>query len=382
MQQWFQVKAHVLRIIGTEKNNRVGQRHAFDQLNNMKEFTMQCPIPISDYPRVLLAHGGGGRLVHNLIEKMFSAAFSNDILKQDHDTVQIKIDPGKIAFTTDSYVVKPLFFPGGDIGSLAVNGTVNDLSMSGAIPKYLSLGLIIEEGFGMNDLWLVVQSIAAAAAAAGVKIATGDTKVVDKGKGDGIFINTSGIGVIEHNLNISPKNIQTGDVIIINGDIGRHGIAIMAQREGLEFEHTIQSGCASLEEIVQDIINAGVDVHCLRDLTRGGLSSTLNELADSSGNEIIIDETSVPVHEDVRGACEILGFDPMYVANEGKFIAIVPANDAEKCIKVMKAHQYGTDSSIIGRINSADEAIVKLKSRIGTMRILDMLSGEQLPRIC
>ncbi len=348
----------------------------------MKEFNLQCPIPISDYPKVLLAHGGGGNLMHNLIEKMFSAAFSNDILQQDHDSVQIKLDSGKIAFTTDSYVVKPIFFPGGDIGSLAVNGTVNDLSMSGAVPKYLSLGLIIEEGFAMNDLWLVVQSIALAAGAAGVKIATGDTKVVDKGKGDGIFINTSGIGVIEHKLSISPKNIQAGDVIIINGDIGRHGIAIMAKREGLEFEHTIQSDCAPLNEIVQDIINAGIDIHCLRDLTRGGLSSTLNELAASSHKEIIIDEISVPVHEDVRGACEILGFDPMYVANEGKFIAIVPANDAEKCIKVMKAHQDGLDSSLIGRINSADEAIVKLKSRIGTMRILDMLSGEQLPRIC
>jgi len=372
----------VLRIIDTEKNNRVGQRYAFDLLNIMKEFTMQCPIPISDCPRVLLAHGGGGKLMHNLIEKMFSAAFSNDILQQDHDSVQIKIDSAKIAFTTDSYVVKPIFFPGGDIGSLAVNGTVNDLSMSGAVPKYLSLGMIIEEGFAMNDLWLVVQSIASAAKAAGVKIATGDTKVVDKGKGDGIFINTSGIGLIEHTLNISPNNIQTGDVIIINGDIGRHGIAIMAEREGLEFEHTIQSDCAPLNEIVQDIINAGVDVHCLRDLTRGGLSSTLNELASSSHKEIIIDEISVPVHEDVRGACEILGFDPMYVANEGKFITIVPANDAAKCLEVMKAHKFGSDSSIIGSINSADEAIVKLKSRIGTMRILDMLSGEQLPRIC
>lgn len=348
----------------------------------MKNFNLQCPIPISDYPKVLLAHGGGGKLMHNLIEKMFGAAFSNDILKQDHDSVQIKINSGKIAFTTDSYVVKPLFFPGGDIGSLAVNGTVNDLSMSGAVPKYLSLGLIIEEGLAMNDLWLVVQSIASAAKDAGVNIATGDTKVVDKGKGDGIFINTSGIGLIEHNLNISPRNIQTGDVIIINGDIGRHGIAIMAKREGLEFEHTIQSDCAPLNEIVQDIINAGVDVHCLRDLTRGGLSSTLNELADSCGKEIIIDETTVPVHEDVKGACEILGFDPMYVANEGKFIAIVPANDAEKCLEVMKAHKYGSDSSIIGSINSPQEAIVKLKSRIGTMRILDMLSGEQLPRIC
>lgn len=348
----------------------------------MKNFNLQCPIPISDYPKVLLAHGGGGKLMHNLIEKMFSAALSNDILKQDHDSVRIELTENRIAFTTDSYVVKPIFFPGGDIGSLAINGTVNDLSMSGAIPKYLSLGLIIEEGFGMNDLWQVVQSLADAANTAGVKIVTGDTKVVDKGKGDGIFINTSGIGVIEHKLNISPKNIQTGDVIILNGDIGRHGIAIMAEREGLEFEHKIVSDCAPLNEIVQNIINAGIEVHCLRDLTRGGLSSTLNELAGSSLKEIIIEETAVPVNEDVKGACEILGFDPMYVANEGKFIAIVPANDAAKCLEIMKSHKYGIDSSIIGSINSADETIVKLKSRIGTMRILDMLSGEQLPRIC
>ncbi|MEO8512451.1 MAG: hydrogenase expression/formation protein HypE [Ignavibacteria bacterium] len=348
----------------------------------MKEFNLQCPIPISDYPKVLLAHGGGGKLMHSLIEKMFSAAFSNDILKQDHDSAQIELSGNKIAFTTDSYVVNPIFFPGGDIGSLAINGTVNDLSMSGAIPKYLSLGLIIEEGFGMNELWRVVQSIAESARAAGVKIATGDTKVVDNGKGDGIFINTSGIGVIEHKLNISPKNIQSGDVIILNGDLGRHGIAIMAEREGLEFEHKIVSDCAPLNEIVQNIISAGIDVHCLRDLTRGGLSSTLNELASSSQTEILIDEIAVPVHEDVQGACEILGFDPMYVANEGKFIAIVPSNDAEKCLAIMSSHKFGDGSSIIGRINSAGEAIVKLKSRIGTMRILDMLSGEQLPRIC
>ncbi len=348
----------------------------------MKEFNLQCPIPINDYPKVLLAHGGGGKLMHNLIEKMFSAAFSNDILKQDHDSAQIVLSGNKIAFTTDSYVVKPIFFPGGDIGSLAVNGTVNDLSMSAAIPNYLSLGLIIEEGFGMNELWMVVQSIAASARAAGVKIATGDTKVVDNGKGDGIFINTSGIGVIEHKLNISPRNIQPGDVIILNGDIGRHGIAIMAEREGLEFEHKIVSDCAPLNEIVQNIINSGIDVHCLRDLTRGGLSSTLNELAESSKKEIIIDETAVPVNEDVQGACEILGFDPMYVANEGKFIAIVPAGDADKCLEIMSSHKYGNGSAIIGKIGHENESIVKLKSRIGTMRILDMLSGEQLPRIC
>ncbi len=230
--------------------------------------------------------------MHNLIEKMFSFALSNDVLLQSHDSAQITLPQNKIAFTTDSYVVKPLFFPGGDIGSLAVNGTVNDLAMSGAIPMYISLGLIIEEGFAMEELWKVIQSIAAAAEAAGVKIATGDTKVVDKGKGDGIFINTSGIGVIEHSLNISPKNIHKGDVIILNGDIGRHGIAIMAEREGLEFDHKIKSDCAPLHGIVNDIIDSGIDVHCMRDLTRGGLSSTLNELADSAKCEIEIDEVT------------------------------------------------------------------------------------------
>lgn len=348
----------------------------------MKEFTLQCPIPISDYPKVLLAHGGGGKLMHTLIQKMFAAAFRNEILQQDHDSAQIQLSSSKIAFTTDSYVVKPIFFPGGDIGSLAINGTINDLAMSGAKPLYLSLGLIIEEGFAMEDLWKVVQSLARAAEDAGVKIATGDTKVVDKGKGDGIFINTSGVGIIEHNLNISPKSIRSGDAIIINGDIGRHGIAIMAEREGLEFEHKIESDCAPLNEIVLNIVNSGIDVHCLRDLTRGGLSSTLNELASSSGTEIIIDESLVPVREDVQGACEILGFDPMYVANEGKFNAIVPKRDADKCLEIMKAHKYGKDSVIIGEVSGNSESIVKLKSRIGTMRILDMLSGEQLPRIC
>jgi hydrogenase expression/formation protein HypE len=346
----------------------------------MKNFNLQCPIPISEYPRVLLAHGGGGRLMHNLIEKMFGAAFSNDILIQGHDSAQISLEGNKIAFTTDSYVVKPLFFPGGDIGTLAVNGTINDLAMSGAVSKYISLGLIIEEGFLMEDLWKVVQSIASEAKAAGVKIATGDTKVVDKGKGDGIFINTSGIGIIEHNLKISPLSIAPGDIIILNGDIGRHGIAIMAEREGLEFDHKIESDCAPLNGIVNDIISEGIEVHCLRDLTRGGLSSTLNELAEARKCEIIINETKVPVHEDVRGACEILGFDPMYVANEGKFIAIVKQEHAVKCLEILKSHN--NEASVIGNVASENDTVVKLKSRIGTTRIIDMLSGEQLPRIC
>jgi len=349
----------------------------------MKEFTLQCPIPINDYPKVLLAHGGGGKLMHQLIEKMFKTAFGNEYLAQGHDSTTLNLPTGKIAYTTDSYVVKPLFFPGSDIGKLAIYGTVNDLSMSGAKPLYISLGLIIEEGFEMELLWKVVTSIKEATDEADVKIVTGDTKVVDKGKGDGIFINTSGIGIIEHQLNISPNSIRKGDVILINGDVGSHGMAIMSEREGLEFGTKIQSDCAPLNLIVEEIINAGIDVHCMRDLTRGGLTSAMNELAEQSKSEILIIEDSVPVREDVQGACEMLGFDPFYVANEGKFIAIVPAKDAEKCLGIMKKNEYGKDSGIIGRVTGTDKSgIVKLKSSIGTVRILDMLSGEQLPRIC
>jgi hydrogenase expression/formation protein HypE len=313
---------------------------------------------------------------------MFKPAFENKFLGQNHDSTVIDINGTRIAFTTDSYVVKPLFFPGGDIGSLAVNGTVNDLSMSGAEPAYLSLGLIIEEGFLMEDLWRIVQSINSAAKAAGVEVVTGDTKVVDKGKGDGIFINTSGIGFVKEGIEISPKKICAGDVIILNGDLGRHGIAIMAEREGLEFESKIESDCAPLNGIVKDILACGADVHCMRDLTRGGLSSTLNELAESSGMEILIDETAIPVREDVQGACEILGFDPLYVANEGKFIVFVNPKDAQNCLKIMKSHPFGKDSVIIGTVAETSKPLVKLKSKIGTTRILDMLSGEQLPRIC
>jgi hydrogenase expression/formation protein HypE len=347
-----------------------------------KDFTLSCPLPISDYPHVLLAHGGGGKLMQTLIDKMFRPSFTNSLLEQNHDSTIINLEGTKIAFTTDSYVVKPIFFPGGDIGTLAVNGTVNDLAMSGAKPLYLSLGMIIEEGYPMEELWKVVSSIKDAAKTAGVEVVTGDTKVVDKGKGDGIFINTSGIGIINHDIKISPKNIKPGDVIILNGDIGRHGICIMAEREGLEFESKIQSDCAPLNSIVQMLIDEKINIHCMRDLTRGGLSSGLNELAEASSTEIIIDEKLVPVNEDVQGACEILGFDPMYVANEGKFIVFVNADDAVKCLNLMKSHPLGKDSVIIGEVNEASRPIVKLKSRIGTTRILDMLSGEQLPRIC
>ena len=347
-----------------------------------KEFSLSCPIPISDYPKVLLAHGGGGKLMQSLIDKMFRLSFSNSLLAQNHDSTVIDIKASKIAFTTDSYVVKPIFFPGGDIGTLAVNGTVNDLAMSGAEPRYISIGMIIEEGFSMEDLWKVVQSINASAKEAGVEIVTGDTKVVDKGKGDSIFINSSGIGLIEKDLNISPANIKPGDLIIVNGDLGRHGIAIMAEREGLAFESKIKSDCAPLNGIVKKLIDSGIDIHCMRDLTRGGLSSALNELAESSKTEILIDDISIPVHEDVQGACEILVFDPLYVANEGKFVVFVNPNNANKCLELMKSHPFGTESAIIGKVTGGTRPIVKLKSRIGTVRILDMLSGEQLPRIC
>ncbi|MBM3890807.1 MAG: hydrogenase expression/formation protein HypE, partial [Verrucomicrobia bacterium] len=259
------------------------------------EFAPACPIPISNYPNVMLAHGGGGRLMHQLIEKMLVPAFGNALLDARHDGAVLQIGDARLAFTTDSYVVRPLFFPGGDIGQLAVHGTVNDLAMCGARPLYLSAGFIIEEGLPMETLWRIVQSMRQAADAAGVQLVTGDTKVVDKGKGDGIFINTAGIGVVEHDCVIAPKSVQAGDCLLVNGDLGRHGIAIMAVREGLQFETTIESDSAALAGIVQELLRAGIEVHCLRDLTRGGLASALNEIAETANVGIAIDESAIPV---------------------------------------------------------------------------------------
>ena len=346
---------------------------------NEKDFILSCPIPIANYPQVLMAHGGGGKLMQQLIEKMFIAAFGNSYLEQRTDSVLLSLEKNRIAFTTDSYVVKPLFFPGGDIGSLAVNGTINDLSMSGAKPMYLSVGMIIEEGLPMEVLWRIVNSLKTNCENAGVKIVTGDTKVVDKGKGDGIFINTSGIGVIEHNFLIAPSEIKEGDLIFINGDIGRHGIAIMATRENLEFETVIESDCAPLNHVVQGLLNNKVEVHCMRDLTRGGLVSALVELSNASGYEFVIKEKDVPVREDVNGACELMGFDPMFVANEGRFIAFIPEEFSDDALQIL--NKYG-EGKIIGRVEKKNNDGVTLISRIGTKRILDMISGEQLPRIC
>lgn len=347
-----------------------------------EDFTLTCPIPLSDYPQVLLAHGGGGRLMQQLIEKIFGPAFKNPYLDERHDGAALSINGAKLAFTTDSYVVQPLFFPGGDIGELAINGTVNDLAMCGARPLYLSAGVILEEGLPMEMLWRVVRSMQQAAEAARVQLVTGDTKVVDRGKGDGIFINTAGIGVIEHNGTIAPKSVRAGDLIFLNGDIGRHGIAIMAVREGLSFESAIESDSAPLADLVLKLLDAGIEIHCLRDLTRGGLASALNEIAETAGVGISIDESLIPVREDVQGACEILGLDPLYVANEGRFAAFIAPSDAERALQIMRSHPLGREACLIGRVAEDPSGLVTMKSRIGSNRIVDMLSGEQLPRIC
>jgi hydrogenase expression/formation protein HypE len=279
-------------------------------------------------------------------------------------------------------VVHPLFFPGGDIGSLAINGTVNDLSMCGARPVYLSCGLILEEGLAMETLWAVVQSLKQSAEIAGVQLVTGDTKVVDRGKGDGVFINTAGIGIVEHDLTIAPSGVRAGDLVLLSGDIGRHGIAIMAMRQGLEFESKIESDCAPLNGAVQKLISGKVGVHCLRDLTRGGLGTTLIEIAEATRLQITIDESKIPVRDDVAGACEVLGFDPLYLANEGRMIVFVPENEAARALELLRTDPHTAGAVEIGRVSAESGGLVKMKSRIGTTRILDMLSGEQLPRIC
>jgi hydrogenase expression/formation protein HypE len=349
---------------------------------NRRDFTPVCPIPIAQYPHVLMAHGGGGRLMHQLISKMFLAAFRNPSLETQHDSTVVAWTGRKLAFTTDSYVVRPLFFPGGDVGSMAVHGTVNDLAMSGARPLYLSAAFIIEEGLPMETLWKIACSMQQAAERCGVQIITGDTKVVDKGKGDGVFLNTAGIGIVEHDLKIAPQSVQPGDAVLVSGDLGRHGMAIMAVREGLQFESAIESDSAPVHEIVRELLKAGIEIHCLRDLTRGGLASALNEIAGAARVRIEIVEKSVPVREDVHAACEMLGLDPLHVACEGRFVAFVAAADADRALTIMRGHVLGGGAAAIGRVADSSAPLVTLKSAIGASRILDMPSGEQLPRIC
>lgn len=343
---------------------------------------MQCPVPIGRYTHVVMAHGGGGRLMHDLIERVFLRRFGPSDISSTHDSATLDAEGRTLAFTTDSYVVRPLFFPGGDIGSLAVNGTVNDLAMSGARPVAMSAAFILEEGLPVETLDRIVVSMQQAAAAAGISVVTGDTKVVDRGKADGVFINTAGIGFIEHDLRIRPSSIRPGDAVIVSGDLGRHGIAVMAVREDLGFETSIESDCAPLARPVLDMISAGVEVHCLRDLTRGGLASALNELACGAGVGIRLEESRIQVREDVLGACELLGFDPLYVANEGRFVAFVPERDADRAIEVLARHEVSAGSVRVGHVSDEAVPLVTLATRSGSTRIVDMLTGEQLPRIC
>jgi hydrogenase expression/formation protein HypE len=345
-------------------------------------FSLSCPFPIQNYPNVLMAHGGGGKLMHQLIGKMIVPAFQNPLLGAQHDASVFSLGEHRLAFTTDSYVVRPMFFPGGDLGSLAVHGTINDLAMAGARALHLSAAFIIEEGLPMETLWKIISSMQLAARRSQVQIITGDTKVVDKGKGDGLFINTAGIGVVEHSLNIAPQSVQPGDAVLVNGDLGRHGMAIMSAREGLEFESAIESDSAPLNEVVQALLRAGIEVHCLRDCTRGGLTSVLNEIAEAVGLSIRIEENLIPVREDVRAACEILGLDPFQVACEGRFVAFVPAAHASKALEILQRSNGATGACQIGAVTAEHEPKVLLKSRIGAQRILDMSTGEQLPRIC
>lgn len=343
-------------------------------------FVLSCPVPLFQTDTIELAHGSGGLLTHRLIDGMFRPAFAASNDDFTHDGALLETGGAPLAFTTDSYVVRPLFFPGGDIGSLAVNGTVNDLAMCGAVALGLSVGLVLEEGFAIEDLRRVIESMRRAADVAGVRIVTGDTKVVERGKGDGVYINTSGIGRVVAPQPITPRRVQPGDTVILSGDIGRHGIAIMAVRENLGFETEIVSDCAPLLAPVQDLLTAGIDVHCLRDLTRGGLATALIEIATTAGVAVDLDHRAIAVSDPVRGACEILGLDPLYVANEGRFVAFVPPESAAKVVAILR--QHNGDAAIIGRVAGTASRGEVVVSTIGHRRPLDMLHGAQLPRIC
>ena len=331
--------------------------------------------------KILLAHGSGGKLAHELVEKSFVKAFSNPFLAKLDDSAVIDIS-GRLAFTTDSYVVSPIFFPGGDIGKLAVFGTVNDLAMSGAHPLYLSLSFIIEEGLPLDELNQIVNSVQKAAQEAGVEIVTGDTKVVNRGSADRLFINTAGVGIIPDGVDISGSNARPGDKVLLSGTIGDHGIAVLSQREGLRFSTKLESDCAPLNSLVAEMLNASPNIHCLRDPTRGGLATSLNELAKQSKVSIRIEEEEIPVREEVLAACEMLGFDPLYVANEGKLVAIVPPEDADKVLGAMRGSHYGKSAAIIGEVRAEHPGRVAMKTCLGASRIVDMLVGDLLPRIC
>ena len=344
-------------------------------------FALSCAVPAADEDLVQLAHGGGGRAMARLIDTIIRPTFADPELDRRHDGAVLGIG-GQVAFATDSYVVRPLVFPGGDIGTLAVNGTVNDLAMCGARPLYLSVGLILEEGLPLALLRRVIGSMRDAASAAGVRLVTGDTKVVDRGKADGLYISTAGIGRIVAPTPIGPASVRSGDAVILSGDVGRHGIAVMAAREGLGFETAIESDCAPLAAPVLALFEAGIAVHCLRDLTRGGLASAAVEIAETAGCAIALDEAAIPVRDEVSAACELLGLDPLHVANEGRFIAFLAPEDLHRALTILHRHDVAAAAGVIGEVRDAPRCQVSCRGPFGVDRAIDMLSGEQLPRIC
>lgn len=348
----------------------------------MTKINLNCPLPFTNSDRILLAHGGGGRMTHKLIRDVFYPAFHNPLLDQDHDGAVFPLQKCKMAYTTDSFVVDPIFFPGGNIGDLAINGTVNDLACCGATPLYLTAGFILEEGLPLNDLQQIVLSMKKAAEKAGVQIVAGDTKVVEKGKCDKLFINTSGIGIVPENIRIAPQNVIPGDVVICSGPIGVHGTTILSARESLGFETNLKSDTVSLNNMIGDLLKYIEDVHILRDPTRGGVSGTLNEIAQTAQVEIILDKKQLPIPEEVEGACEILGLDPLYIANEGLVLIILPAKKANEALSLLQTHAEGKQAAIIGFVSQSGKGLVKMKTEYGNYRIVEMLTGEQLPRIC
>jgi hydrogenase expression/formation protein HypE len=341
-----------------------------------------CPLPLSDYQEIVLAHGSGGKISQQLIQEILLPQFRNEWLDVQHDGAVFSVNGARLAFSTDSFVVSPIFFPGGDIGKLAIHGTVNDLAMCGARPLYLSASFILEEGLSMREFQAVVLSMREAAATAGVALVTGDTKVVDRGKADKLFVNTSGIGLVPEKVHIHPGRARPGDKVIVSGEIAVHGIAIMSVREGIEFETEVLSDTAPLNGLVKAILAATQDIHVLRDPTRGGITSALSEIALSARVGILLDEAQIPISEEVKGACEILGLDPLYVANEGKLLAIVASDEVVPVLAAMRAHPLGEKAAVIGTVTDDHHGFVFMKTRIGGTRVVDMLSGEQLPRIC
>jgi hydrogenase expression/formation protein HypE len=342
-----------------------------------------CPLPLVGYPTIVMGHGGGGKLGNELVEHLFLPAFRNAALENLGDAAVLDLGSGRLAMSTDSFVVQPLFFPGGSIGELAVNGTVNDLAVSGAVPRYLSASFILEEGFPLAQLAAIVEAMAKAAATAGVQIVTGDTKVVERGHGDGCYINTAGLGVMREGVQVGPHRAQPGDAVLVSGMIGDHGMAIMSVREGLEFESQIRSDCAALNGMIAEVLDAeGAAVHAMRDPTRGGLASTLNEIAQSSGVGIAIDEASLPVRLEVQSACELLGLDPVYVANEGKAVFIVAPEAADSVLKILRSHPLGRDAARIGQVTGEHKRMLVARTAMGANRVIPTQIGEQLPRIC